>query len=78
LAIETQSCDADLIARSLAQPDLANVPAKTGGTSNWVMKPVVLNNDTVPACLPVRPKVAPNPVPAPKVKASPPSTSNAG
>ena len=57
---------------------MANVPAKTGGTSNWVMKPVVLNNDTVPACLPVRAKVAPNPVPAPKVKASPPSTSNAG
>jgi hypothetical protein len=50
---------------------MANVPAKTGGTSNWAMKPVVLNNDTVPACLPIRAKVAPDPMPAPKVKASP-------
>jgi hypothetical protein len=57
---------------------MANVPAKTGGTTNWAMKPWVLNNDTVPACVPVRAKVAPNPMPAPKVKPRPVITPKAG
>jgi hypothetical protein len=45
---------------------MANVPAKTGGTSNWAMKPVVLNNDMVPACVPVRWPTKPAPTFAPK------------
>jgi hypothetical protein len=57
---------------------MANVPAKTGARSNWAMKPWVLKNDTVPACVPVKAKFAPNPVPAPKVKATPAITPKAG
>jgi hypothetical protein len=50
---------------------MANVPAKTGGTSNWVMKPVVLNNDTVPACLPVKSQWVSKPAPTFAPKAAP-------
>jgi hypothetical protein len=32
---------------------MANAPLKTGNRINVAMKPVVLNNDTVPACVPV-------------------------
>jgi hypothetical protein len=61
---------------ALLLPFMANVPdPATGNTSNWPMKPVVLNNDTVPACVPVTmrapgvmpfPKAEPPPTPAPK------------
>lgn len=49
---------------------MANAPAQAGGVTNWAMKPVVLRNSTVPACVPVRSvqKSAPAPAIAPKVK----------
>jgi hypothetical protein len=45
---------------------MANVPLKTG-TGSMPMKPVVLTNDTVPACVPVpiKPALAPAPKPQP-------------
>jgi hypothetical protein len=53
---------------------LANAPLPMGNRSIFAMKPWVLNNDTVPACVPVptkpaptpAPKAAPAPTPAPK------------
>jgi hypothetical protein len=57
---------------------MANVPsAKTRTTSNWPMKPVVLDNDAVPACVPVRPKVIKS-LPAPKAKPGPAAPPKAG
>jgi hypothetical protein len=39
---------------ALLMPFMTNVPnPKTGSPGNWAMKPVVLNNDRVPACVPV-------------------------
>jgi hypothetical protein len=54
---------------------MANAPLPTGNTGNFPMKPWVLNNDTVPACVSVPtkpaptlapPKAAPAPTRAPK------------
>jgi hypothetical protein len=44
---------------------MTNVPLKAG-TGNMPMKPVVLTNDTVPACVPV--PIKPMPAPAPKLQ----------
>jgi hypothetical protein len=56
---------------------MPDMPAKTGGTSNWAMKPVVLRKATVPDCVPVRwaskPAPSPNPMPKFTVKAAPPT-----
>jgi hypothetical protein len=56
---------------ALLLPLMANVPDPvTGNPSNWAMKPVVLNNDTVPACVPVI-MPAPRVMPVPTAKPAP-------
>jgi hypothetical protein len=49
---------------------MANAPLKTGNTRNIAMKPLVLDNDTVPACVPVPTK----PAPASSAKSPPPAS----
>jgi hypothetical protein len=52
---------------------MANAPLKTGNTSNMVMKPLVLDNGTVPACVPVPTKPA-EPAPTSSPKSPPPAS----
>lgn len=50
---------------------MASVPLKTANTGNMAMKPLVLSNDAVPACVPVPTKLAPTSSPKSSPSASP-------
>jgi hypothetical protein len=71
MVIDTQASDADLIARSVAEPELftAVFDRHSAEILRYVY-PVVLTSATVPACVPVKlvSKPAPAPELTPKVK----------